>query len=148
MVKSQLGNGYYYVNTIELGYGCDLSDYTSSSVQCKHLLAVELSNTIRATVRQEVVIQRIAVNLGHNVSLETSKDSVVEIVADDSQLISGFERMHATTQIITDEMKLYLSEGSFRNVKYFLRLQRIYINHIAVYEWLPKYVQLTHIYLD
>jgi hypothetical protein len=28
MVKSQLGNGYYYVNTIELGYGCDLSDYT------------------------------------------------------------------------------------------------------------------------
>ena len=45
----------------------------------------------------------------------------------------GFERMHATPQIITSAMQLYFSGESFRNSKRFLELQGVKISHVAVY---------------
>jgi transposase-like protein len=60
----------------------------------------------------------------------------------------GFERMHATPQMITSAMQLYFSSESFRNSKRFLELQGVKISHVAVYKWIRKYVTLMQNYLD
>jgi putative transposase len=60
----------------------------------------------------------------------------------------GFERMHATPQMITSAMQLYFSGESFRNSKRFLELHGVKISHVAVYKWIKKYVSLMQNYLD
>lgn len=60
----------------------------------------------------------------------------------------GFERMHATPQMITSAMQLYFSGESFRNSKQFLELQGVKISHVAVYKWIKKYVTLMQNYVD
>lgn len=60
----------------------------------------------------------------------------------------GFEKMHATPQMITTAMQLYFTGESFRNVKQFLKLQGVKMSHVAVYKWIRKYVGLMENYLD
>jgi transposase-like protein len=60
----------------------------------------------------------------------------------------GFERMHATPQIITSAMQLYFSGESLRNVEAFLKLQGVKANHMTVYRWIGKYVKLMDAYLS
>lgn len=59
----------------------------------------------------------------------------------------GFEKMHATPQIITSAMQLYFTGESIRNVQKFLKLQGVNVSHIAVYKWINKYVKLMETYL-
>jgi transposase-like protein len=60
----------------------------------------------------------------------------------------GFEKMHASPQIITSAMQLYFTGESFRNVQKFLKLQGVKISHVAVYRWIGKYVGLMKKYLE
>lgn len=60
----------------------------------------------------------------------------------------GFERMHATPQMITSAMQLYFTGESFRNVQKFLKLQGVKMSHVAIYKWIKKYVDLMKSYLD
>jgi putative transposase len=60
----------------------------------------------------------------------------------------GFEKMHATPQIITRAMQLYFTGELFRNIKQFLKLQGVKTSHVAVYKWIRKYVGLMENYLD
>jgi len=50
----------------------------------------------------------------------------------------GFEKMKATSQVITSAMQLYFTGTSFRNVSKFLRLQGVTVSHVAVYKWVEK----------
>lgn len=60
----------------------------------------------------------------------------------------GFEKMHATPQMITTAMQLYFTGESFRNVKRFLDLQGVKMSHVAVFKWIRKYVSLMNGYLE
>ena len=60
----------------------------------------------------------------------------------------GFEKMHATPQIITTAIQLYFTGESFRNVQKFLKLQGVKMSHVAVYKWIKKYVTLMQTYLE
>lgn len=60
----------------------------------------------------------------------------------------GFERMKASSQIITSAMQLYFTGESLRNVQKFLRLQGVVVSHVAVYKWIRKYVRLMEKYLE
>ncbi len=60
----------------------------------------------------------------------------------------GFERMHATPQVITSALQLYFTGESFRNVQKFLKLQGVNINHNTIYRWIKKYVTLMKVYLE
>jgi putative transposase len=45
----------------------------------------------------------------------------------------GFEKMHATPQMITSAMQLYFTSASFRNVQKFLKMQGIKMSQVARY---------------
>lgn len=40
-VKSQSGNGVYYVTNTELGWRCTCADHVHRGVKCRHIIAVE-----------------------------------------------------------------------------------------------------------
>ncbi|MFZ0511488.1 MAG: hypothetical protein WAM14_07775 [Candidatus Nitrosopolaris sp.] len=60
----------------------------------------------------------------------------------------GFEKIHATPQMVTSALQLYFTGESFRNVQKFLKLQGVQMNHVAIYRWIKKYVTLMQTYLD
>ena len=60
----------------------------------------------------------------------------------------GFEKMHATPQMITSAMQVYFSGESFRSVQNFLVLQGLKVSHVAVSKWIMKYVALMSSYLE
>jgi putative transposase len=160
-VKSQTNGNYYHIKATDIGWKCDCADHKFRSVKCKHIFAVEISYAIRETVREGVVIQQITTNsCPHCKSHKLVKHGIRHNKYGDIQRFSckdcrkrftiniGFEKMHATPQIITEAMQLYFSGESFRNVKSFLHLQSVNISHIAIYKWITKYVQLMGTYLE
>jgi putative transposase len=160
-VKSQTNGNYYHVKATDIGWSCECSDHKFRGVKCKHIFAVEISYAIRETVRQEIVIQQISTNSCPQCrSQKLVKHGIRHNKYGDIQRFSckdchkrftiniGFEKMHASPQIITEAMQLYFSGESFRNVKQFMRLQSVNISHVAVYKWVNKYVQLMQTYLD
>ena len=60
----------------------------------------------------------------------------------------GFEKMHASPQMITSAIQLYFTGESFRNIKQFLKLQGVKVSHVTVYKWLGKYISLMNTYLE
>jgi transposase-like protein len=159
-VKSQSGNGNYHVNLTSIGFSCSCPDYTYRGIKCKHVHAVELSYAIRQEV-ENVVIPEITLEccptcksesivkhgIRHNKSGNIQRYSC-KSCSKWSTFNIGFERMHATPQMITSAMQLYFSGESFRNSKRFLELQGVKISHVAVYKWIKKYVSLMQNYLD
>src|SRR5919109_2282314 len=154
IVKSQSSINEYDVLSTELGWICSCPDHMYRGVTCKHIHAVEISLAIREKVENEVAIQPL------NISLcpQCQSDQIVKY--GDIQRYScrncykrftinlGFERMHATPQIITSAIQLYFTGESFRNVQKFLRLQGVNVSHMGVYKWINKYVGLMEKYLD
>ena len=157
-VKSQSDNGDYQVNQTDLGFTCSCPDFTFRGV--KHIHAVEISFALRQEV-ENVVIPSITLESCPTCKSENIvKHGVRRNKAGNIQRYSckncgkwftfnvGFERMHATPQMITSAMQLYFSGESFRNSKRFLELQWIKISHAAIYKWIRKYVTLMQNYLD
>ena len=60
----------------------------------------------------------------------------------------GFERIHATPEMVTSAMQLYFTGKSLRNVQKFLKLQGLKITHVSIYNWIRKYVGLMKAYLE
>jgi transposase-like protein len=60
----------------------------------------------------------------------------------------GFEKMHATPEMVTSAMQLYFTGESLRNVQKFLKLQGVKITHVSIYNWIRKYVGLMKAYLE
>jgi transposase-like protein len=160
-VKSQTNGSSYHVRTTNIGWSCECADYKFRGVKCKHIFAVEISYAIRETVRQEVVIQQITTKMCPQCrSSNLVKHGIRHNKYGDIQRYSckdchkrftiniGFEKMRASSQVITSAMQLYFSGESFRNIKNFFRLQSVNISHVAEYKWIIKYVQLMGTYLQ
>jgi putative transposase len=60
----------------------------------------------------------------------------------------GFERMHATPQMITSAIQLYFTGESYRNIEKFLRLQGVTISNVGILKWVRKYVVLMQGYTE
>jgi putative transposase len=58
----------------------------------------------------------------------------------------GFERIHATPEMVTSAMQLYFTGESLRNVQKFLKLQGVKITRVSIYNWIRKYVGLMKAY--
>src|SRR6185437_5920288 len=130
-VSSQSGNGKYMISSTALGWKCSCADHLYRGVKCKHIYAVEISFAIR----KEVEIRRIEpVNAQCCVlckSLDIVKYGLRHNKYGDLQKYNcrgcnhyftinlGFEKMHATPQIITTAIQLYFTGESFRNVQNF-----------------------------
>jgi putative transposase len=161
-VKSQSSNDNEY-NVIlgESGWLCSCPDQMFRGVTCKHIHAVEISFELRKTVSSQIVIEPITINTCPQCkSDQIVKHGIRHNKYGDIQRYScnncckrfttnlGFEKMHATPQIITSAMQLYFTGESFRNVQKFLRLQGVNVSHMAVYKWIGKYVTLMEKYLE
>jgi transposase-like protein len=160
-VKSQSGNGKYNVSNFGKGWTCTCPDHIHRHVKCKHIFAVEFSQSIRA----EVAIRRIEPiqNLTECIYCGSSnivKDGVRKnkhatiqkfYCRDCNQYFSfniGFERMKHNPQAITSAMQLYFSGESLRNTMKSLRLLGVEVSHQTVYNWIRKYVKLMNDYVE
>jgi transposase-like protein len=137
-VRSQSCNGKYEVNQTNLGWVCNCADHKFRGVRYKHIYAVEFSYAIRETVRQEIIIQQITTkSCPHCRSPNLVKHGLRHNKYGDIQRYSckdchkrftiniGFEKMHASPQVITSAMQLYFSGESFRNIKNFFRSKEL-----------------------
>ena len=160
-VKSQSGNGEYEVISSEFGFGCSCPDHLYRGMECKHVLAVKFSLELRKKVESQITIKPIAIgNCPRCKSEKIVRHGVRKNNSGQIQKYSckqcgkwftlnlGFERMHATPQVITSAMQLYFSGESLRSVEAFLKLQGVRANHMTVYRWIGKYVKLMDSYLD
>jgi transposase-like protein len=160
-VKSQSSNNEYDVISTEKGWICSCPDYAHRHINCKHVHAVEISFELRKTVAREIVIPQINVSSCPQCQSELLvRDGLRHNKYGNIQRFSckncfkrftinlGFERMHATPQVITSAMQLYFTGESFRNVQKFLKLQGVNVSHTGVYKWINKYVKLMEKYLD
>jgi len=161
VVKSQSSNYEYEILSTELGWICSCPDHMYRDVTCKHIHAVEISLALRKKVENEGVIQPLNISLCPQCqSDQIVKHGIRHNKYEDIQRYScrncyrrftinlGFERMHATPQIITSAMQLYFTGESFRNVQKFLRLQGVNVSHMGVYKWISRYVGLMQKYLE
>jgi putative transposase len=160
VVKSQSGRGDYILVSGEFGWICPCLDAQFRSVRCKHQWAVEFSRRFRAQVKAAVVIQPLTVGccpmcksesirkrgLRHNGSGDIQKFRC-DACGHWFTVNVGFERMHATPQMITSAMQLYFSGESLRNTQKFLALQGLNVSHVAILKWIRKYVGLMDGYL-
>lgn len=163
MVMSQSGNGSYVVIATESGWKCSCPDHSYRHVKCKHVYAVEYSLELRKEVAAATVatIKPVdTLNCRYCNSERIIKFAVRRNKYGDVQRYKcndcgkrfsfniGFEKMHASPQIITTAMQLYFSGESLRNVQKFVKLQGLQISHVSVYNWIKKYVVLMHGYLE
>ncbi len=123
-------------------------------ITCKHIHAVELSLNIRKEVERQIIIPEITVN----VCPQCQSNQIVKHGIRHNKygysclncyrmftVNLGFEKLHATPQVITSAMQLYFCGESFRNVQKFLKLQGIKVSHMCVYNWINKYVSNAEI---
>jgi transposase-like protein len=159
-VITQSGNGKYEVHSTDLGWVCSCPDHKFRGVKCKHIFSVEISFALR----KEVEVARIElVDIQCCIYCKSSsivKDGLRYSKYGTIQKFNcrqrnryftinlGFEKMHATPQIITSSLKLYFTCESFRNIQKFLRLQGVKITHVVIYKWIKKYVLLMEKYLE
>lgn len=160
-VRSQSGNGSYDVIATEAGWSCSCPDNVYRKAICKHILAVEFSQKIRKEVQTNVVIPAVTTLAcrfcdSDNIikfAIRHNKYGDVQRYKCNScgkrfSFNIGFEKMHATPQIITSAMQFYFTGESLRNVQRFIRLQGLNVSHVAVYNWIKKYVALIEKYVD
>jgi putative transposase len=161
IVKSQSGNGEYTVNKVNGEWSCTCPDNTFRHVPCKHIHAITFSQSIRAEVKINRVIQEVNVQKCQYCNSENIvKNSVRHNINGDIQRYKcktcgkrfsinlGFEKMKATPQIVTSAMQLYFTGESYRNVQKFLKLQGINVDHSTVLRWVKKYVRLMDNYVE
>lgn len=161
-VQSQSGNGAYTVVSTESGWKCACADHSYRHAKCKHIWAVEFSIELRKEVQATVTVVPELNNLAcrycnsENVVKKAKRQNKYGTIQrylckDCGKRFSfniGFEKMHATPQIITTAMQLYFTGESLRNVQKFIKLQGLEVSHVAVLKWIRKYVKLMDGYLE
>lgn len=154
-VRSQRLDAEYDVRKTETGWVCGCPDFRYRLGKCKHIWAVEISRSLRQTVRESVVIQPIAVSacpkcgsgsikragLRHN-SFGSLQKFRCKSCGYWFTVNIGFEKMRATPRMITAAMQLYFSGESLRSTQKFLALQGLKVSHVAISKWIIKYVSL------
>ncbi|MGI0068760.1 MAG: IS6 family transposase, partial [Nitrosopumilaceae archaeon] len=160
-VRSQRLNMYYEVVSTELGWTCQCADHRFRGVKCKHIWAVEFSFAIRRLVQKEIIIPQLSTKaclfcgsekiikrtVRHNKSGDLQR-YLCKACGKTFSFNVGFEKMHASPQVITSAMQLYFSGESLRNTQRFLALQGVKISYVGIYKWIKRYVSLMQSYLD
>lgn len=163
-VKSQSSDNEYDVMNTELGWLCSCSDHIYRGVRCKHIHAVEFSQTLRKEVKQKtsLVIQPITTN---NSCIFCKSDKLVKFGVrhnnhGDIQKFKckscnrffsiniGFAKMKHNPQGITTAIQLYFSGESLRNTAESLRLIGVDVSYQTIYNWIKKYTGLMNEYLE
>ncbi len=160
MVKSQSRDYTHDIISTEHGWSCTCEDHQFRKIYCKHIHAVEISIKLRNAVKSRIVIEEVSIdvcqfcksknikkagmrkNKTHTIQRFKCKDCHKKF-----SINLGFEKMHASPQVITSAMQLYFTGESYRDVQKFLRLQGVNMSHVAVYKWVKKYVSLMKDYL-
>jgi putative transposase len=160
-VKSQSHDGEYCITKVDGEWLCECPDNAYRQVKCKHIFAVEFSQSLRAEVAinrviAEVNIQNCQYCGSTNIvkaGLRKNKHGNIQKYLCRScghyfTINLGFERMRTTPQIITSAMQLYFTGESLRNVQKFLKLQGVTVSHVAILKWIKKYVRIMDNYLE
>jgi putative transposase len=160
-VKSQSGNGEYAVTKVNGTWLCECADNKFRGVKCKHIFAVELSQTIKAEVKKNIVIQEVNVStcvFCHSANIKkfgvrhNKSGDIQRFVCDDCQktfsINIGFERMKHNPRAITSAMQLYFSGESLRNTMESLRLLGVEVSYQTVFNWIKKYTRLMQNYTE
>ena len=161
-VTSQSGDGMYDVTQKENGgWICTCPDHLYREVRCKHIIACQIRVEMRTKVRENVVIQPVAITaciFCHSTVLKKfglrhNKYGDIQrfLCASCSRTFSvnlGFQRMKHSPQGITTAMQLYFSGESLRNTARSLRLLDVQVSHKTVFIWIQKYTALMEKYLD
>jgi transposase-like protein len=163
-VKSQSGHGFYVVISTPFGKKCNCPDHVYRKLTCKHIIAVNYSIHLRHEV--EETVRSVIPEIKNLACRYCGSDSIVKKAVRHTKQCGdiqrylcktcgkrfsfniGFEKMHASPQIITTAMQLYFSGESLRNVQKFIKLQGLKVSHVSVYNWIGKYTGLMQSYLD
>ena len=160
-VKSQSNHGEYCIVKVDGEWVCECPDNKYRRVKCKHIIAVELSTTIRA----EVAVKRIAPiesisacvycgssNLKKDGVRKNKTVTIQKFYCRDCHKYMtfnvGFERMKHNPQAVTTAMQLYFSGESLRNTMKSLKLLGVEVSHKTVFMWIKKYVRLMQNYAE
>jgi len=140
---------------------CTCPDWQFRQVKCKHIWAVEFSESLRSKVKQNVAIEPLSPSVcPYCTSTKLVRHGMRHNKYGDLQRLTcrtcgkrfsqnfGFERLEANPQSITSAMQLYFTGESLRNVQKLLRLQGVEVTHQTVYNWIKKYVSIMDRYLD
>ena len=113
-VKSQSRGIIHNVISTEFGWNCSCEDHSFRKICCKHIHAVEISAKLRKAVKESVVLDVVDVsccqycksenlkkagirkNKTHSIQLYQCKDCKKRFSTN-----LGFEKMHASPQVIT-----------------------------------------------
>jgi putative transposase len=165
-VRSQNGNGWYHVFKNGLEWRCGCPDHNHRNVVCKHIYAVEFSQTLRQKITSEnlgieeideietickkcgsskVIKQGIRKNRTGNSQRFKCKDCGFKFVVNES----GFHKMKNQPKIVTLALDLYFKGMSYRRVVDHLKqFYGITVSHVAIIKWIRKYTQLMKGYVD
>jgi len=160
-VKSQSGNGEYAVTKIDHEWICECPDNKYRHVECKHIHAINFSQSLRA----EVAVRRITPieNLSNCIYCGSSNLKKKGIRKNKSGNIQkfycqdchkyftfniGFERMKHNPQAITSAMQLYFSGESLRNTMKSLKLLGVEVSYRTILNWIRKYVKSMKDYVE
>lgn len=160
-VKSQTTDEVYQVISTELGWLCSCADHIYRGQKCKHIYAVEFSQTVRKAVEvrkiEPVVIVDACIFCK---STDIVRDGIRHNKHGDIQKFNckgcgryftiniGFEKMMHNPQAVTTAMQLYFSGESLRNTMKSLRLLGVEVSHQTVYNWISKYCELMQEYVE
>lgn len=165
-VKSQSGNGWYNVVRKGLEWTCECPDHINRKVVCKHIYAVEFSQTLRQKVTSEnlgieeierletlckkcgstqIIKQGIRENKSGNLQRFLCKECGYKFVVKES----GFHKMKNQPKIVTLALDLYFKGISYRKiVDHLKQFYGITVSYVAIIKWIRKYVQLMKKYTD
>ncbi len=165
-VKSQNGNGWYLVKKNGLEWTCECPDFVYRHIVCKHLYAVEFSQTLRRKITSEnlgieevckpetickkcgsskIIKQGLRKNKSGNVQRFLCKECGCKFVLKES----GFHKMKNKPKIVTLALDLYFKGISYRKVVDHLKqFYEIEVSHVAIIKWVKKYTQLMKKYTD
>ena len=145
-VISQSGNGEYQVIANELGWLCSCADHIYRGQKCKHIYAVEFSQTVRKAVEiRKIEPVVIADSCIFCKSSDIVRDGIRHNKQGDIQKFNckacsryftinvGFEKMKHNPQAVTTAMQLYFSGESLRNTMKSLRLIEKYCKLMQEY---------------
>ncbi len=161
VVSSQSRDRQHDVIAVESGWSCSCEDHRFRRTCCKHIHAVEISLKIRQEVKSKTVIEPIQSDCCIFCNSENIKKKGIRKNKTHSiqryyckgcnkkfSINLGFEKMHASPQVITSAMQLYFTGESLRGVQKFLKLQGVDMSHVSIYKWIKKYTKLMDDYLS
>lgn len=160
-VRSQTGNGMYYVERTLIGWKCTCPDHTHRGMKCKHIWAIEISTGMREQAKPKRTLEPVTITccpvcdstnikkngIRHNKESDIQRYRCVECGKKFSVNI-GFEKMKHNPKAITSAMQLYFSGESLRNTQRSLEFIGTQVCFKTVENWIKKYTGIMKAYAD